>query len=148
MWTRGTELRTAADYARAVEGLAAAGMLQDASPELRALLQGAKLPTDLSSLTALQESLAMCLGGKGGRGASRLAKYGRFDPAEFPLGPDEASGVPGSGGVTRGRADATLTRGPETQPYDRFKAQPLPPGAMRSPDVGKFGHVQGRPRAG
>jgi hypothetical protein len=36
--------------------------------------------------------------------------------------------------VNRGRGDAQLTWGEETTPFDRFKAQPLPPGAPRSPD--------------
>jgi hypothetical protein len=76
----------------------------------------------------------MCLGTKGGRGRSGQAAFGRFDPAEFPLDNSEESSSPGRGSATRGRADAALTRGDETRPHDRFKAQPLPPGAARSPD--------------
>ena len=36
--------------------------------------------------------------------------------------------------INRGRGDAALTWGAESQPFDRFKAQALPPGAARSPD--------------
>jgi hypothetical protein len=36
--------------------------------------------------------------------------------------------------VNRGRADAELTWGKETTPFDRFKSKPLPPGAARSAD--------------
>ena len=36
--------------------------------------------------------------------------------------------------MNRGRADAPLTWGNETQPFDRFKAQELPPGVARGPD--------------
>ena len=61
---------------------------------------------------------------------------GRFDPSEFPLAAAsiDGDGDPGRGGINRGRADAPLTWGDETLPADRFKAQPLPPGAARSPD--------------
>jgi hypothetical protein len=62
---------------------------------------------------------------------------GRFDPGEFPLAsgePVDGDGRPGRGGITRGRADADLTWGKETAPFDRFESQPLPPGAARSPD--------------
>jgi hypothetical protein len=124
----------AAELGDALQKLAAAGLLDDASEELKALLRGGKLPADQASLERLQQSLGMCLGTKGGRGRGGARAFGRFDPAEFPLDRSESEGAPGSGGVTRGRADAELTRGPETRPYDRFKAQPLPPGAARSPD--------------
>ena len=124
----------ATELSEALQKLAAAGLLDDASAELKAVLRGGKLPSDQASLEALQQSLAMCLGTKGGRGGRGARAFGRFDPAEFPIDRSEASGTPGSGGVTRGRADAALTRGAETLPHDRFKAQPLPPGAARSPD--------------
>ena len=70
---------------------------------------------------------------------ARLGKeFGRFDPSEFPLDSSQSSpdgdGMPGSGGINRGRADAALTWGKESLPFDRFKAEPLPPGAARSPD--------------
>ena len=69
----------------------------------------------------------------------RLGKeFGRFDPSEFPLDSSESAangdGNPGQGGINRGRGDAPLTWGKESLPFDRFKAQPLPPGAARSPD--------------
>ena len=41
---------------------------------------------------------------------------------------------PGRGGINRGRADAELTYGGESLPAERFKAQALPPGYVRSPD--------------
>ena len=125
----------ATELSEALQKLAAAGLLDDASEELKAVLRGGKLPSDQASLEGLQQSLAMCLGTKGGRGGGRGARaFGRFDPAEFPLDKQDVSGNPGSGGITRGRADAALTHGPETRPHDRFKPQPLPPGAARSPD--------------
>ena len=125
----------ATELGEALRKLAAAGLLDKASEELKAVLRGGKLPSDQASLQQLQQSLAMCLGTKGGRGGGRGARaFGKFDPAEFPIDRSEASGDPGSGGVTRGRADAPLTRGLETLPHDRFKAQPLPPGSARSPD--------------
>ena len=124
----------ATELSEALQKLAAAGLLDDASEELKAVLRGGKLPSDQASLEALQQSLAMCLGTKGGPGGRGARAFGRFDPAEFPLDKPEDSGAPGSGGGTRGRADAALTHGPQTRPHDRFKAQPLPPGAARSPD--------------
>ena len=45
-----------------------------------------------------------------------------------------ATGIRERGGINRGRADAPLTWGKESSPFDRFKAQALPPGAARSPD--------------
>src|SRR4030095_11402057 len=70
---------------------------------------------------------------------ARMGKeFGRFDPSEFPLEFDRSApdggGDPGTGGINRGRGDAPLTWGKESLPFDRFKAQALPPGAARSPD--------------
>ena len=88
----------------------------------------------------LQASLAKYLAEMNGR-VGELGKlgreFGRFNPADFPLD-ESASGeggeIPGRGAATRGRADAPLTWGKETSPFDRFKATALPPGAPRSPD--------------
>ena len=73
-------------------------------------------------------------------GLGKLGKeFGRFDPSEFPLAAGgesnvDGDGEAGQGGINRGRGDAPLTWGAESLPFDRFKAQALPPGAARSPD--------------
>ena len=121
--------------------MAQSGLLAGAPADLQRLLQSGKLPTDAASLRELMASLAKHLAEPNGRfGAlAKLGKeFGRFDPSEFPLDSSQSSpdgdGTPGRGGVNRGRADAELTWGKESLPFDRFKAQPLPPGAARSPD--------------
>jgi hypothetical protein len=133
--TGGTEL------AKALEQLAQSGLLAGAPANLQELLKSGKLPADAGSLRELAASLAEYLGEQNGRFGqlARLGKeFGRFDPSEFPLESDQSGpdgdGEPGRGGVNRGRADAELTWGKESLPLDRFKAQPLPPGAPRSPD--------------
>jgi hypothetical protein len=130
----------AAEFSKALDKLAKSGMLATAPAELKALAKGARLPTDPRALRELQASLAKYLGEMSGRMASagKLAKEaGRFDPAEFPLAsevPRDGDGEPGTGAANRGRADADLTWGKETAPFDKFKAKPLPPGAARSAD--------------
>ncbi|MEO5821113.1 MAG: hypothetical protein ABIT71_11450 [Vicinamibacteraceae bacterium] len=129
-----------AELTKALERLEQHGLLRGASEDIQRLLKGAKLPTDAAELTALMASLSKHLRDANGRiaGLSQLGKLpGRFDPSEFPLAAEASArggGRPGRGGVTRGRADADLTWGKETAPLDRFKDQPLPPGAPRSPD--------------
>jgi hypothetical protein len=129
-----------AELTRALENLAQNGMLAAAPPDLQRLLAGGKLPTDPAAMRELTAALAKYLAeGKGRMGqlAGLGREFGRFDPAEFPLDSgsgQDSGGRPGRGGVDRGRADAELTWGQETLPHDRFKAQPLPPGAARSPD--------------
>ena len=128
------------ELSRALERLARSGMLEGAPGELGDLAAGrAALPTDAASLARLRASLGKYLASRRGelaRVAGELAG-GRFDPEEFPLaaaeGPD-GDGHPGRGGLNRGRGDAPLTWGDETKPFDRFKAQALPPGAARGPD--------------
>jgi hypothetical protein len=129
-----------AELTKALEKLGQSGLLASAPADLQRLLKGGKLPTDAASLRALMGSLSKHLAEANGRFGSlaRLGKEaGRFNPSEFPLdsgqSPD-ADGQPGRGGVTRGRGDAPLTWGKESLPFDRFKAQALPPGAARSPD--------------
>jgi hypothetical protein len=130
----------AAELMRALEKLAQNGLLAGAPEELRGLLKNGKLPTDPAALRNLSASLAKYLGDANQRfgqigGLGR--EFGRFDPAEFPLGSEagrDGDGQPGRGGVTRGRADAALTFGQETADFDRFKSHPLPPGAARTPD--------------
>jgi hypothetical protein len=130
----------AAELMKALEKLAQSGLLGGASPELLQALKDGTLPTDAAALRDLMASMAGQLADADGRfaGLGKLGKeFGRFDPAEFPLGTDPApdgDGTPGRGGVNRGRADADLTWGQETQRYDKFKSQALPPGAPRSPD--------------
>jgi hypothetical protein len=130
----------AAELSAALEKLARSGLLAGAPADLQGLLKGGKLPTDPEALRKLAASLSAHLAKTGGRlgGAGRQGKeFGRFDPSEFPLASDQASApgdIPGRGGVDRGRADAELTWGKETMPFDRFKASALPPGAARSAD--------------
>jgi hypothetical protein len=130
-----------AELLEALDKLAQSGLLAGAPSDLQRLLKGGKLPTDAASLRALQASLSEYLGRTNGRfgDLARLGKeFGRFDPSEFPLDSDQAAadgaGNPGSGAITRGRADAPLTWGKESLPFDRFKAKALPPGSVRSPD--------------
>jgi hypothetical protein len=129
-----------AELSAALEKLARSGLLAGAPADLQAALKGGKLPTDPEALRRLAASLSAHLAATKGRlgGVARLGKeFGRFDPSEFPLDSDQAAAsgeTPGRGGVTRGRADAELTWGKETVPFDRFKASALPPGAARSPD--------------
>src|SRR5690606_36493477 len=113
--------------------------LANAPPELQAALRQGKLPADGKALQQLAAAASRYLDESGqrlGNVAALGRDVGRFDPTEFPLGSEVADGdgEPGRGGITRGRADADLTWGKETAPFDRFKAQPLPPGAARSPD--------------
>jgi hypothetical protein len=129
----------AEELAKALQRLAESGLLNGAPQELSALAAGRGLPGDPQALAKLQAALGTFLSDKAGRlaDAASIAKGGRFDPSEFGAGHDasgERSNQPGRGGVDRGRGDADLTLGPETKRFDRFKAQALPPGAVRSPD--------------
>jgi hypothetical protein len=130
-----------AELTKALEKLAQSGLLAGAPADLQRLLKGGKLPADAESLRKLTASLSKYLAETNGRfgDLARLGKdFGRFDPSEFPLASDQSGpdgdGKPGRGGINRGRADAPLTWGRESLPFDRFKAQALPPGAARSPD--------------
>jgi hypothetical protein len=136
------------ELSQAIERLEKMDMLSDASAELQNLLGGqqaiaggkVQLPKDAASLKKLSDLLAAHVA-KRGEAFTKAAKlgreFGRFDPREFAFsyerGPD-GDGDPGAGGLNRGRGDAELTWGRETIPYDRFKAVPLPPGSVRSPD--------------
>jgi hypothetical protein len=131
----------AAELTKALEALAKSGLLAGAPADVQRLLKGGKLPADPGSLRDLAASLSKYLGETKGRmaGLGKLGKeFGRFDPSEFPLDSAESGsdgeGEPGRGGINRGRGDAPLTWGAESLPFDRFKAQALPPGAPRSPD--------------
>ena len=143
----------AAELSNALEQLAKSGLLAGASKDLQAVLKSGKLPSDAAALRALSASLGKYLKGMNGR-FGELAKlgkeFGRFNPAEFPLGQGDGpeGEEPGRGGVTRGRGDAALTFGQETAAFDRFKATPLPPGAAHSPDDGRpvVGAVRRRDR--
>jgi hypothetical protein len=129
-----------AELTKALEKLAKTGLLAGAPGKLGDMLRAGKLPTDPKALRDLAASLGKYLGETNGKfaNAAGLGKeFGRFDPSDFPTGsgpsPD-GDGLPGNGGVNRGRGDADLTWGKETTPFDRFKSKPLPPGAARSPD--------------
>jgi hypothetical protein len=130
----------AAELSAALDKLAKSGMLGGAPPGVKEMLQGGKLPADARGLGELSAALAEYLAAADGRigEAGQLARAGgRFDPAEFPIGEGpgvDGDGRPGRGGINRGRADAALTWGQESERLDRFKSQPLPPGAARSPD--------------
>jgi hypothetical protein len=128
----------AAELTKALEKLAKSGLLAGAPPELQALMNGGQLPGDAASLKNLAAALAKFLNetnGRLGQVAGLGQEFGRFNPGDFPLGTDAGQGdIPGRGGVSEGRADADLTWGNESAKFDRFKAQPLPPGSARSPD--------------
>ena len=128
-----------AELTKALEKLAKTGLLAGASEKLRGMLQAGKLPSDPKALRELAASLGKYLAETNGRftNAAALGKeFGRFDAGDFPTGSGTSpeGDQPGRGGVDRGRADADLTWGKETTPFDRFKSKPLPPGAARSPD--------------
>jgi hypothetical protein len=135
-----TAAAQAAELTDALDALARSGLLAAAPADLQGLARGGKLPTDPRSLDEIARSLSAYLAATSGRfsGLAKLGKeFGRFDPSEFPVDSGESAGetgLPGSGGIDRGRADAPLTWGKESQPFDRYKAAPLPPGAARSPD--------------
>jgi hypothetical protein len=129
-----------AELEKALEKLAQHGLLAGAPADLQKLLKGAAARGGAAQMTELTAALAKYLAetqarfGEVGRPGR---EFGRFDPAEFPLASDasvDGDGLSGRGGVNRGRADAELTWGKETLPFDRFKSQPLPPGAARSSD--------------
>jgi hypothetical protein len=133
-------IASASELTKALEKLAQSGLLAGASPELKGLLNGGKLPTDPAALAKLAAAIGDELARANARfaGVGALGKeFGRFDPTEFAIsderGPD-GDGPPGAGGLDRGRGDAALTWGQETQRLDKFKSTPLPPGAPRSPD--------------
>jgi hypothetical protein len=131
---------SAAELAKALEKLMQSGLLAGGGAELKGLLSGGKLPADAAALAALLRGIGDQLAAANGRfaGLGNLGQaFGRFDPAEFGIGEGQGpdgDGRPGRGGVNRGRADAALTWGDETQRVDKFKSKPLPPGAPRSPD--------------
>lgn len=131
----------AAELTKALEKLAQSGLPGGASAELLKGLKDGTLPADAAALRELTDALAAQLAatnGKFGDLAQLGKEFGRFDPSEFPVGSGESApdgdGNPGRGGVNRGRGDADLTWGQETQRFDKFKSQALPPGAVRSPD--------------
>jgi hypothetical protein len=127
-----------AELSRALEALAKSGALAGASAEIQKMLASGKLPGDAASLGKLAAALAQYLGNVQSLGELRGfgGRDSRFDPAEFAAAgqSEDGDGLPGRGGINRGRADAELTYGQETQPGGRFKAQALPPGYVRSPD--------------
>jgi hypothetical protein len=130
-----------AELTSALERLAQRGLLAGASPELQRMLANGKLPTDPAALRTLMATLSKHLADTNARigGLARRGRgFGRFDPAEFSVRSGErlpdGDGKPGRGGVSRGRADAPLTWGKESAPFDRFKAMTLPPGAARGPE--------------
>jgi hypothetical protein len=132
-----------AELSRALEALARSGALAGAPSEIQQMLaSGATLPADAAALARLAASLSEYLGGVQGA-LGELRGFGgrasRFDPSEFAAagegeGDGSAGDTPGRGAATRGRADAEMTYGRESLPAERFKAQALPPGYVRSPD--------------
>jgi hypothetical protein len=130
----------AAELSEALESLAESGLLASAPEEVQALAgAGRALPFDAASLQQLAATLAKYLGRWSGRFVDVEAADGpmRLDESDLPFDAARGSspnGLPGRGGLDRGRADAELSWGEETLPADRFKAQTLPPGSVRSPD--------------
>jgi hypothetical protein len=130
----------AAELTKALEKLSRSGLLNGAPAELQQMLKTGGAALDPETLRKLAASVSKYLEQTKGRlgDVAKLGKgFGRFDPSEFPVGSDssgEPGEEPGRGGINRGRADADLTWGKETAPFDRFKPQALPPGAPRSPD--------------
>jgi hypothetical protein len=130
-----------AELTKALEKLAQSGLLAGAPTDVQSALKSGRLPADAAALRKLTASLSRYLAETNGRfrDLSRPGKeFGRFDPSEFPVESDALNGQegtePGRGGIDRGRADAPLTWGKESLPFDRFRADALPPGAARGPD--------------
>ena len=125
------------ELADALDALAKTGALANLPAQIQSLMsKGGKFPTDAAALRQLAGMLAEYLEGAPGIGElATLGGAGRFDSSEFATesGPD-GDGLPGRGGVNRGRADAEMTWGEESRPADRFKAEALPPGFLRGPD--------------
>jgi hypothetical protein len=145
----------------AIDKLAHTGMLANAPEELQKLLGGkdaiaagkCRLPKDAQSLKKLAASFKNYLGDQGKKFSDLAQRTGasRFDPSEYPpfnydRRPD-GDGNPGTGGLSRGRADADLTWGKESKGFDIFKSQSLPPGSYRSPDEwAPFAIMPGAPK--
>lgn len=137
------------ELAKAIEKLAKSGMLSDAPSSIQQLLTGGeggasgkvRLPTDPKKLRDLARELGKFLG-EGNKRFAEIGKLGRdpgrFDPSEFPEfsyeEQEDGDGEPGRGGINRGRADADLTWGDESIPFDKFKSVALPQGFERGPD--------------
>jgi hypothetical protein len=137
------------ELAEAIARLQESGLLADLPMELQKMLgsqyaiAGGKirLPNDPGALRRLTEMLSAQLAERERKFrdiAGLRREFGRFDPSDYPefnygRGPD-GDGDPGTGGVNRGRGDAAMTWGKETNRVDGLKAAPLPPGAVRSPD--------------
>jgi hypothetical protein len=142
----------ATELTKALEKLAENGLLAGAPADLHRVLTSGQLPTDAASVRELVASLSKHLAETNRRfgDLARLGKeFGRFDPADFPLDSSQATPDgedPGSGGINRGRADAPLAWGKETLPFDRFKAEALPPGAARPDDWAPVVELPGAPR--
>jgi hypothetical protein len=146
----------------AIDKLAHTGMLANAPEELQKLLGGkdaiaggkCQLPKDAQSLKKLAASFKNYLGDQGKKFSDIAQRTGasRFDPSEYPpfnydRDRPEGDGDPGTGGLSRGRADADLTWGRESRGFDIFKTQSLPPGSYRSPDEWvPFGNMPGAPK--
>ena len=135
-----------AELSKALEALARSGALAGAPLDIQKMLAAGKLPGDAASLGKLAAALGQYLGDVQGRLGDVQGRLGelrgfggrgsRFDPSEFAAAgqSEDGDGIPGRGGINRGRADAALTYGQESLPAERFKAQALPPGYVRSPD--------------
>jgi hypothetical protein len=141
----------AAELSKALSRLADAGMLAGAPSALVDLAAGrTALPSDPAALARLQSALGKFLGDKANRlgAVAQATKGGRFDASEFQTADSgqDGDGDPGRGAPNRGRADADLTFGRETERAGHFKAQPLPPGAVRNADEwAPIAEAQGAP---
>ena len=137
------------ELAESIARLQESGLLADLPMELQKMLGSqyaiaggkVRLPSDPGSLRRLTEMLSAHLAQRERQFrdiAGLRREFGRFDPSDYPefnyeRGPD-GDGDPGTGGLNRGRGDAPMTWGKETKRFNGFKAVPLPPGSVRSPD--------------
>ena len=120
------------------------GLLAGAPADLQQLLNGGKLPADPESLSQLAEALCEYLAATSGKPQRarqagqgvRPLRSGGVPTRRRRVGAD-GDGIPGTGGINRGRADAQLTWGKESLPLDRFKAKALPPGLPGAPTTGR-----------
>jgi hypothetical protein len=126
----------------AMQQLAASGGLEGASQNLRDAAQRGQLPSDpearqqaleelaerlQSECNRLSELRSQCQGNCNGQGN----KPGQCQGNGKEDGPDVENGNPGRGGVNRGRADAEMSFGEESDEQGaQFRETVLPPGFM------------------
>ena len=133
----------AAELTKALEKLAQSGLLAGAPADLQRLLKGGKLPADAEVARASWRRRSPSISPR------RTGRFGGLAQARQGVRPVRSVGVParvrpvsadGDGEPGRGGDQSRPRRcgrspgARRSSPFDRFKAQPLPPGAARSPD--------------